>query len=228
MQSVDLIWTLASFICTIFIFSFILGDNPLFRITSYLFIGVTAAFVAVILIYQVIIPKLIIPVLFNSAVGRIVSFVPLILSILLLAKLFPRYSRLGNISMGFLVGVGAAVMMGGAVKGTLIDQTTGAIAGVTGITSSHSSNISVFRIAEALTLLIGTISTLIYFQFSAKKVAGEESKRSKTIELISKIGGVFIAITFGALYVGVYSASLSALIERLDFIINTIRILVQF
>ena len=38
------------------------------------------------------------------------------------------------------------------------------------------------------------------------------------IEVLSKIGEVFIAITLGALFAGVYLAALAALIDRLDFI----------
>ena len=228
MHSADLIWTIVSLFLTLFIFSFIVGDNPLFRITSYIFIGVTAGFVAVLLIYQVIIPRLIIPALFETSGNRLLAFIPLILSLLLLGKLFPRYSNLGNISMGFLVGVGAAVMIGGAINGTLIDQSRAVINNVTVYTSNQTTGTSSGKIIESLILLIGTLSTLVYFQFSAKKLPGGENKRSKTIEAISKIGGVFIAITFGALYAGVYSAALTALIERLDYILQTIGNLISF
>ena len=59
-------------------------------------------------------------------------------------------------------------------------------------------------------------------------MSGGENKRSKAVEAISKIGGIFIAITFGALYAGVYSAALTALIERLDYILQTIGKFISF
>ena len=228
MHSADLIWTFVSLFLTLLVFSFIVGDNPLFRITSYIFIGVTAGFVAVLLIYQVIIPRLIIPALFDSSGNRFLAFIPLILSLLLLGKLFPRYSNLGNISMGFLVGVGAAVMIGGAINGTIIQQSRAVINNVTIYTSDQTSEVTIGKIIESLILLIGTLSALVYFQFSAKKMSGGENKRSKAVEAISKIGGIFIAITFGALYAGVYSAALTALIERLDYILQTIGKFISF
>ena len=53
--------------------------------------------------------------------------VGLVLGVLLLMKLSPRTARLGNVTIAFLVGVGAAVAVGGAVMGTLIPQTRAAI-----------------------------------------------------------------------------------------------------
>jgi len=36
----DILWTVVGFLLTLLILSFIFGDNPLFRIASYLFVGV--------------------------------------------------------------------------------------------------------------------------------------------------------------------------------------------
>jgi hypothetical protein len=38
------------------------------------------------------------------------------------------------------------------------------------------------------------------------------------VELLARIGQIFIAITLGALFAGIFAASITALIERLDFI----------
>jgi energy-converting hydrogenase Eha subunit A len=38
------------------------------------------------------------------------------------------------------------------------------------------------------------------------------------VNLLAVIGQVFIAVTLGALFAGVFSAALTALIERLDFL----------
>ena len=109
MPSADLIWTIVGFVLTLLILSHIIGDNPLFRIVTYLFVGVASGAVAVIAIYQVIWPKLILPILR----GDYLTIIPLVLSLLLMAKLFPRYSAVGNFTMAYLVGAGAAVAVGG-------------------------------------------------------------------------------------------------------------------
>ena len=80
MQSMDLIWTLVSFILTLLIFSYLLGDNPLFRVASYLFVGVTAGYVAVVVIYQVILPKLIWPLMEGNLLEKGLTLIPLVLT----------------------------------------------------------------------------------------------------------------------------------------------------
>lgn len=47
------------------------------------------------------------------------------------------------------------------------------------------------------------------------------------IQILGRIGQVFIAITLGALFAGVLSAALAALIERLAFLINVIKPLIS-
>jgi hypothetical protein len=66
--------------------------------------------------------------------------------------------------------------------------------------------------------MVGTISTLAYFHFGVRQVTDQTAKRPKWLEVVALIGQVFIAITLGALFAGVYAASLTALIERLKFL----------
>jgi hypothetical protein len=70
------------------------------------------------------------------------------------------------------------------------------------------------RIFEASLMLVGTISTLVYFHFGAKP-GPEGPVRSKLVVILGAIGQAFIAITFGVLFAGVYAAALTALIQRL-------------
>jgi len=59
---------------------------------------------------------------------------------------------------------------------------------------------------------------LIYFHFGTQDVPGRTDKRLPIIENISQIGKVFLSITFGALYAGVFLTALAALVERLSFL----------
>ncbi|HSV86097.1 MAG TPA: hypothetical protein VLH85_05950, partial [Levilinea sp.] len=114
MQPVDLIWTVVGFVLTLMVFSYLFGDNPLFRLATYLFVGVSAGFSAVMVIYHVLMPRLLFPFLegsFGLQAGLVI--VPLVLGLLLVMKLSPRLTRAGEIPMAYLVGVGAAVIIGG-------------------------------------------------------------------------------------------------------------------
>ena len=225
MQSMDLIWTLVSFILTLLIFSYLLGDNPLFRVASYLFVGVTTGYVAVVVIYQVILPKLIWPLMEGDLLEKGLTLIPLVLSVFLLTKLSSKLSTLGSIPMAYLVGVGAAVAISGAVMGTLIKQVLASI-NVFDLQAAGVNANPVIQFTEGIVMVLGTLTTLAYFQFSARSQPDQTIKRPAFIEGMAQIGQIFIAITLGALFAGVYAASVTALIDRLDFVIQVFKDLI--
>jgi hypothetical protein len=204
-----LIPLIISFALTLMVLSYLWKDNPLFRLGVYLFIGVAAGYTAAVVVNSVVTPKMVLPFfdLFSgSATDILVRTVPpVILGLLLFAKLSPRYAWLGSPSMGFLVGVGAAAALGGAVLGTLFPQIQA--------TASLASS-------QAFVILAGTVLTLLYFQFSTLKERSGPPWLAKAIEAMRWGGQLFIAITFGVLFAGVYSAALSAMIERLNFLVT--------
>jgi hypothetical protein len=148
--------------------------------------------------------------------------VPLILSISLLAKLSPRISWIGNFAMAVLVGVGAATAIGGALIGTLIPQAQASMNGMN-FSLAASSTEALYRIIEGFVMLGGTVLTLVYFQFGANRAQDGSVKRNTIIELLAFLGRIFIAITFGVLFAGVYMAALTAMIERLSSVINFVK-----
>jgi hypothetical protein len=219
--NVDMVWTLVSLVLTLFIFSYLFGDNAFFRFATAIFIGAAAGYFAVVILYQVLLPRLIAPIIQGSTL----ALVPLVLSGLLLTKLSPRLGRLGNISMAVLVGSGAAIAIGGAALGTIFNQVRAAI-------GAFDPQVNVFgqapgvQILEGIFLLVGTVSTLVYFNFGARQKVGELPKRSKLTAIISGIGQFFIAVTLGSVFAGVLSAGLTALVGRADFIIRAVTSLV--
>jgi hypothetical protein len=211
------------FLLTILIFSYLMGDNPFFRLAIHIFIGVSAAYVAIITINNVLIPRLIMPLINGSQGERLLSIILFIPSIFLFFKVTPL-RRAGNWSVAILVGIGAAAAIGGAITGTLFPQILGTINSVD--PSAYTvTNGRWDQVINGLIIVIGTISTLLYFHFGTQDIPGQSDERLPFIETISKIGKVFLAITFGALYAGVYLSALAALVERLSFIwdfLNTI------
>ncbi len=214
----DLIWTLVGFILTLLVFSYLFGDNILFRLAVYVFVGVTSGYVVVLLVDQVLIPRLVAPLMNGSTEERLLLIVPLILSVLLVTKLFPRLAVFGNVSLGVMVGIGAAVIIGGAITGTLAGQITATMTGFDLQMGVLQGRDPVMQLIEALILLLGTISTLVYFQFGAVARPNQSPRRPRGIEFLANIGQIFIGVTLGALFAGVFAAALTALIDRLDFI----------
>ncbi|GAB4397117.1 MAG: hypothetical protein OHK0052_19120 [Anaerolineales bacterium] len=224
-MTADWIGAIVGFVFTLAVFSYLIGDNPLFRVAIHIFIGVTAGYIAALTLFNIILPQLIVPMLFGSWELRAFVTLPFLLGGFLLSKITPRLSKLGNISMAYLLGVGAASAIGGAVFGTLIPQAQIASNSLVGDSGS-----GLVGFVNGLLALIGALSTLIYFQFGAQARPGETPQRNNLVEWIGMVGQGFIAITLGVIFAGVFSAALVALIERTESIWNFIRdfILIQF
>jgi len=139
---------------------------------------------------------------------------------LLLLKAIPPLSKLGTPSVAVMVGVGAAVAIGGAVTGTLFPQIAAA-ADVFDTQAANRHGLSAgIQVLEGGLMLLGTISTLLYFQFSAKRGDDGKTRIHPILNIFVLIGKIFIAITLGVLFAGVFSAALTAFIERFDFLIT--------
>jgi hypothetical protein len=216
--NIDLLWMGISFVLTICVFSYLFGDNPLFRLVTGLLIGVSAGYLAVVIIYQVILSKLVVPLM----QGSFTALVPLFLSGLLLTKFSPKLSRLGNLPMAYLVGVGAAIAIGGSLLGTLFTQVKGAINTFAPAVAA-SPDQKWMLILESGFIFIGTIASLVYFNFGAKNKKGAAPQRSPVVRFFAGIGQFFIAITLGAVFAGVMTSTITALIERSDFLVTVVK-----
>lgn len=218
----DLAWTVVSFILTLLVLSYIFGDNPVFRFSLALLVGCTTGYFAVILIQQFIGPQILLT--FQSGNFQLAA-VPLIMSILLLFRLIPRYSRLGNIPLGFLVGTSAAVIIGGAIFGTLIPQVNASIRQFSSW-QSLASPVGLIKFLEGGLILFGTVTSLLYFQFTLRKRDEATNTTQGIFGWMRLAGKFFIVATLGAVFAGVFSASITALVSRLAFLWESVRLLI--
>ncbi|MEA3349461.1 MAG: hypothetical protein U9Q82_02435 [Chloroflexota bacterium] len=208
----DLSGVILGFSLTIFVFSYIVGDNPFFQLATHIFIGVAAGYATVVTLYNVILPQLVFPFLSDNKGEMILASIFIIPSVLLLAKISPRLSRLGNPAVAILVGIGAAAAIGGAVVGTVFPQVSISI-------NLFENNNAI----NAVVLLVGTLTTLIYFHFGVRPDKNRSTPLLRIIRGLGWIGQVYIAITFGALFAGVCIAALTAFVERFTFIWSFIK-----
>ncbi len=219
-MSIELISAFIGLILTLMVFSYLIGDNPLYRFAIYLFIGVSAGYAVTVVWHSVLVPQLFARL--GDPNQLVLLVVPLILSISLLAKLSPRISGLGNLAMGILVGVGAAAAIGGALIGTLLPQAQASMEAFN-IRSAGGGSNAVLKLVEGFVMFLGTVFTLASFQFSASKAPDGTIKRNPIFDGIAWVGRIFIAVTLGVIFAGVYMAALTAMIERLSSFINFAR-----
>ena len=211
MPGIDLLTGALSFIFTLLIFSYILGDNPLFRIGAYIFVGAASGYVAAVAMWQVIYPRLLLPLAYGTILERALLGIPFLLSGLLLMKAWPRLSAIGTPAMAYLAGVSAAVTIGGGVIGTLFPQ---AFATINAFDLSRSAAPLEALVSGAF-ILIGAVTALAYFHFGARSMPDGSIRRFAVLEGAAWLGRIFIAITLGVLFAGVFLASLTAFIERI-------------
>jgi len=203
---------------TVMVFSYILGDRLFFGIATHILIGVSAGFLALVVIQKIILPYLVKPLANVTDPGFLLALVPLVLSILLVLMLFRRGTQAGAIPLAFLGGVLAALAIIGVTRGTLAPQILSMIGRFEPGKLMHEAQPQWSAIVEALMILLGVISVLFAFHHRGQSKAGEVV-RPIFLQGIGSIGQIFIGITFGALFVGLFSTALIALISSLSDII---------
>ncbi len=241
LSGIELIGTILAALLTVMVLSYLIGDNPLFRVATHIFIGITAGYSGAIAWHNILGPNLVDPLLagglsgildgsaLSGAQGVLIIGAWILIAMLLL-KLSPSTSRWGSLPLVIMVGVGAGVVVGGAITGTLIPQSGAAITSLNpGPFPPASAGNILMRLlewleplVEVIILLSGTICTLLYFHFTARKSPTGIGERPTLIAWAAKIGKVFIAITFGTMYAGVLSATLIMLSERMDYLVKLI------
>jgi len=205
----ELIGILIGFTLTLFIYSYLFGDNPLYRLSVHLLVGVSAAYAAVFIVNQVLLPIYAQVARDPLSLPSLLWLIPTVMALLLIIKRLPA-TWLGNMPIAFLIGVGAAVALLGAIQGTLLPQ--------------------VFGIGQATTAVSGLITVLftaivlLSFQFTARKKGGDGESAEWNPPAwrrgVQFAGQVLLTIMFGALFTAVLTTSLTLFTERITYFIT--------
>jgi len=225
--NLDLVGTLVAFLLTLMVYAYLLKDIPLFysiyRIAAYLFVGVALGYAAVMAWHSVLVPRL----LLQLEQGHWWNLVPLALCLLLLTKVRPQW-QIGNITIAFMLGVGAALAVGGGLLGTLIPQVEASLVSLNPLHYQARAALEgaispLIYVLEALLMVVGTVSTLLYFYFhtegGSRRLA---ALRDPILNLSTGFGKVFMMFTFGAIFATTAISCLSLLADRIRFLILTL------
>ena len=201
----------ASFILTLMVFSYLLGDNLLYRLAVHVFAGVAAGYSAIVTWDGVIAPwlndTLLLPNATREQLG--LGLFPLLVGLLLLVRSWStRGGGPGRLALAFLIGVGSAVALNGAVNGTLLPLllSTG--------TAVRPGN------SDSILLLCGVVCTLVYFQYQARRRSDGTERRRPHIQLLALLGQIVIVVTLGAIYAAAILSALTIFSERLGFLVR--------
>tara|TARA_B100002052_G_C15883359_1_gene600439 strand:+ start:2841 stop:3614 length:774 start_codon:yes stop_codon:yes gene_type:complete len=199
------VWFLV--LMTLSILSYLVGDNPFYKISEHIFVGVSAGYVFAITWWDQVWPNLfgrLFPNYVNAGFDLDLFYVvPLVLGIFMLCRLIPSLSWLARISIGYIVGMAAGLKIYVFMNSNILLQIQN---------SAIDFGKNGWEIFNHILILFGVISALIYFFFS--------KEHTGLIGKISKIGIYFLMIKFGASFGFAVMGRISLLIGRFEDLIN--------
>ncbi len=198
---------------TLFIFSFLYQDNPLFKLAEHLYVGVSVGY-TIVKAYDTVVVHLILKPIFEN--GEWSLLIPVTIGMLMLTRYVPKASWLSRYAFAMIVGIGAGLAIPRLISSFILKQIEDTVRpllsmGGEGIAFSLSllnpaSNLN------AIIILIGVSSVLFYFFFSV-----EHSGPGKAV---ARMGILFLMVSFGAGFGYTVMARMSLLIGRLTDLIE--------
>ena len=204
---------------TLMVFSYLFGDNVLFKLASHIFVGVAIGYAILVVWHQVFYPAL--------SSGNVLSVLPaLILCVLLIFKIRPTQggvtNALGSMALAFVLGVGAALAIGGALFGTLLPQ-AGAMVNIS-LNPNHypdtENEVGLVLWLNNIIIVLGTIGTFFYFTFAVRSEGFLGGLREGWIRFWAGMGRLMLIFTLGALFANTFSSRVALLVSRLQFLMG--------
>lgn len=211
----SMIWPWIAFALTLIVLSRAFGNNPVFRFSQYLFVGLSLGYAATLIVTNVLVNR------FNSAIQggqpREVAFIliPLLLGVLLLTRLGGQQaSWMANIPLGLLFGVAAALSITGTFLGVLIPQIVASLFSFKTFTGPDLA-----AAIGQVVLLSGVVLVLLSFRFT-RNTAQPDHDVAQSLSV--KIGRFWLLISLGVVFAGTLITYQTALIDRLQFLLRRV------
>mgnify|MGYP001447822685 FL=1 len=199
---------------TLFIFSFLYKDNPLFKLAENLYVGVSVGYTIVKTYDTVIVHLIWKPIVENQ---EWTLLIPVAIGMLMLTRYVPKAAWLSRYAFAFIVGVGAGLAIPRTVSSFILKQIEDTIRPLLmlvpgeGVTFSWNL-MNPASSVNVIIVLIGVSSVLFYFFFSVEhKGPGK---------MVARTGVMFLMIAFGAAFGYTVMARMSLLIGRLTDLIE--------
>lgn len=179
---------------TLALYSFLYRDNPFFKLAEHVFAGLSAGYYFGLILHSVIIQQLWVPL---SQDGEWMLLFPAALGALLFARFLPRLGWISRLSLAFVIGSTAGISVTQQLHGLIMPQVANTLVPLTSINN--------------VLLIVGVLSTLIYFYFS--------KPHKGPLGWVASGGIGFIMVAFGAHFGYTVMARVSLLIGRIQFLL---------
>lgn len=193
-----LLWLRAYLILSLF--SFLYKDNRFYRMSEHVFAGLSAGYYVGLIWQTVIIQQLVNPMVDD---GQWTLIFPGMLGVLMFTRLIPKWSWVSRVSLAFVIGNTAGIYIISSIHGLVLPQMYSTM---TSLNTDGGFN----SILVSLIVIVGVISTLVYFYFS--------KEHKGAIGVVARVGIWFIMIAFGAHFGYTVMGRISLLIGRAQFL----------
>ncbi len=199
---------------TLFIFSFLYKDNPLFKLAENLYVGVSVGYTIVKTYDTVIVHLIWTPIVKN---GDWALLIPVSIGMLMLTRYVPKAAWLSRYAFAFIVGVGSGLAIPRVISSYILKQIEDTVRPLLVMVPGEGLSFTwnLLNLASSLNtiiILIGVSSVLFYFFFSV-----EHTGLGK---VVARTGILFLMIAFGAAFGYTVMARMSLLIGRLTDLIE--------
>ena len=184
----EILGLLAGSLVSIGAYSVLIGDNPFSKITENIYMGILGGYIFVT--NWDFIQKNAIGKLMN---GDLVYIIALVLALMLLGRLKPKYLWVSRYPVVVTVGVGLGMAMRTTVTADFLGQI--------------QATLLPWNSLNNIVMVIGTITAAAYFIFTAQK--------SGVYKYVNTAGRVFLLCAFGVAYGQTVSFRLELVIGRL-------------
>jgi len=208
---------------TLMIFSFLYRDNPFYKFAEHLYVGVSAGYWMVVAFWTTMIPNMLGAIYphsmtwFAATPEEAAQFaanepqywriVPVILGIMLVMRLVPKWAWVSRWPMAFIIGFSAGANLTRYLQSDLIAQIRSTLIPLFVFTNDGFSLGATF---SHFVIVFGVLSALIYFFFS-KEHKGWFGGAARS--------GIWVLmIAFGAAFGYTVMARISLLIGRMEFL----------
>ena len=153
-----------SIFLTLSVLSFLYDDNPIYKVTEHLFMGVSIGYGVSETFWNMLKPNM----LDKLAEGEMLYLLPLLLCLLLMFKVTRKFSWLARIPIAMLVASYAAVKVTGEASGKLILQLQDSVPNLSKLwtESGFWDSPAGSGVFSATFLVVGLMAALIHFYFS--------------------------------------------------------------
>ncbi len=192
---------------TLMVYSYLVGDNPLYRLAQHIFVGVSIGWVTLVVAFNVIAPYIGRLLENREWLDRVFLLIAILLGIMLWFKIARPRHPIPNAVLAIIVTTGAALALGGALVGTLLPQMRATMLPLNGDPLAVVGN---------LVIIGGVILSLGYFYFTARA----DGSRAPVATYVASAGRWFMMVAFGTLFGFAVLSFFTALVDRLTFLVK--------